>query len=129
MTTFTIDSDNTITAFGSAEEAAAASTTPFDSFASSKELAELVAGWPAERLVAIWNSLPGVDESSELTRSVCRLRSSFRYQRIMLLLPAGQVIALASGGNPERLLLDLVDRIARLGLGGLDLEAILRRCV
>jgi hypothetical protein len=60
MTTFTIDSENNITAFGSAEEAAAATSTPFDSFASLKELAELVAGWPAERLVAIWNSLPGV---------------------------------------------------------------------
>jgi hypothetical protein len=29
-------------------------------FASQKELAELAAEWPAERLVAIWNSLPGV---------------------------------------------------------------------
>jgi hypothetical protein len=61
MTTFTIDSDNNITAFASAEEAAAATTTPFDSFASQKELAELLAGWPAERLVALWNSLPGVE--------------------------------------------------------------------
>ena len=60
MTTFSIDNDNNITAFGSAEEAAAASTPPFDSFASQKELAELTATWPAERLVAIWNSLPGV---------------------------------------------------------------------
>jgi hypothetical protein len=60
MTTFTIDKDNTITAFGSPEEAAAASSTPFDSFASQKELAELVSGWPEERLVATWNSLPGV---------------------------------------------------------------------
>ena len=60
MTTFTIDNDNNITAFGSAAEAAAASTTPFDSFASQQELAELVVGWPAERLVAAWNSLPGV---------------------------------------------------------------------
>ena len=42
------------------EEAAAATTTPFDTFASQKELAELAAAWPAERLVAIWNSLPGV---------------------------------------------------------------------
>jgi len=39
---------------------AASAATPFDSFAIPKELAELVAGWPAERLVAIWNSLPGV---------------------------------------------------------------------
>jgi hypothetical protein len=60
MPTFTIDNDNNITAHGTPEEAAAANATPFDSFASQKELAELVAGWPAERLVAIWNSLPGV---------------------------------------------------------------------
>ena len=61
MTTFTIDNDNNITAFGTPEEAAATTTTPFDSFGSQKELAELVAGWPAERLVAVWNSLPGVE--------------------------------------------------------------------
>jgi hypothetical protein len=60
MTTFTIDSENDITAFGTPEEAAAATTTPFDTFASQKELAKLAAAWPAERLVAIWNSLPGV---------------------------------------------------------------------
>jgi hypothetical protein len=59
MTTFTIDSENNITAFGSAEEAAAATATPFDSFSSQKELTTLVAGWPAERLVAIWNGMPG----------------------------------------------------------------------
>ena len=62
MTTFTIDNEtNNIMAFGSPEEAAAATTTPFDSFGSQKELAELVAGWPAERLVTICNSLPGVE--------------------------------------------------------------------
>jgi hypothetical protein len=60
MTTFTIDTDNNITAFGSAEEAAAATATPFETFANQKELAELAAAWPAERLVSIWNSLPGV---------------------------------------------------------------------
>jgi hypothetical protein len=60
MTTFTIDTDNNITAHGTPEEAAATTTTPFDSFANQKELTELVAGWPSERLVAIWNSLPGV---------------------------------------------------------------------
>jgi hypothetical protein len=42
MTTFTIDEQNNITAFGSAEEAAAATATPFDSFSSQKELAALV---------------------------------------------------------------------------------------
>src|SRR5580658_3000546 len=60
MTTFTIDSDNNITAFSTPEEAAATTTTPFDTFASQKELAQLAAAWPADRLVAIWNSLAGV---------------------------------------------------------------------
>ena len=60
MTTFTIDSDNNFSAFGSAEEAAA-TTAPFDSFSSQQELATLVAGWPGERLVAVWNGLPGVE--------------------------------------------------------------------
>ena len=61
MTTFTIDNDNNITAHGTPDEAAAATATPFDSFSSQQELAKLVAGWPAERLVAVWNSLPGVE--------------------------------------------------------------------
>jgi hypothetical protein len=61
MTTFTIDEQNNITAFASVEEATAKTATPFDSFSSQKELAGLIAGWPAERLQAIWNSLPGVE--------------------------------------------------------------------
>jgi hypothetical protein len=60
MKTFTIDEQNNITAFGTEEEAAATTTTPFDSFASQQELAALATQWPAERLVALWNSLPGV---------------------------------------------------------------------
>jgi hypothetical protein len=57
--TFTIDAENNIMAHGTPDEAAAATTTPFDSFASQDELAELAKAWPAERLVAIWNTLPG----------------------------------------------------------------------
>jgi hypothetical protein len=62
MTIFTIDEQNNITAFASQQEAAAATTTPCDTFSSEKELAELLAGWSVERLVAIWNSLPGVTQ-------------------------------------------------------------------
>jgi hypothetical protein len=58
MKTFTIDTDNNISAFATPEEAAA--TNPSQSFASQQELEELAAAWPAERLVAVWNSLPGV---------------------------------------------------------------------
>jgi hypothetical protein len=60
MKTFTIDAENNISAFATPEEAAATTATPFDTFAGQKDLAELAAGWPAERLVAIWNSLAGV---------------------------------------------------------------------
>src|ERR1039457_3138612 len=58
--TFTIDSENNITAHGTPEEAAATNATLFDSFSSQKELVELAKAWPTERLVATWNSLPGV---------------------------------------------------------------------
>jgi hypothetical protein len=61
MTTFTIDTDNNISAFATQEEAAASTTNPFESFTSQKELTQLATAWPAERLVAIWNSLPGVE--------------------------------------------------------------------
>jgi hypothetical protein len=60
MTTFAIDTDNHITAHATPEQAAAATTTPFDSFSSPQEFAELAQSWPAQRLVAIWNGLPGV---------------------------------------------------------------------
>ena len=57
---FTIDAENNISVFGTQEEAAATITTACEFFTSGKELAQLAAAWPAERLVAIWNSLPGV---------------------------------------------------------------------
>ena len=67
MKTFTIDNDNNISAFATQEEAAAATATPFDSFASQQELADLTAQWPGERLLAVWNSLPGVTPVKKFT--------------------------------------------------------------
>jgi hypothetical protein len=67
MKTFTIDADNNISVFTSKKEAAAASATPFDPFASQSELAELAAEWPMSRLVEIWNSIPGVTAVSKFT--------------------------------------------------------------
>src|ERR1700736_4487575 len=60
MKTFTIDTDNNISAFATPEEAAATTNNPFDTFASQKELLSLVKAWPEERLVATWNTLTGV---------------------------------------------------------------------
>src|ERR1017187_532402 len=66
MTVFTINETNEIVAFATPEEASAATQTPFDSFTSEQELAELAAGWPAERVLAILNSLPGEKPTKKL---------------------------------------------------------------
>ena len=58
MTTFTVDSDNNITAHATADEATALSGA--ERFTSAAELAALAANWPADRLVDVWNSLPGL---------------------------------------------------------------------
>jgi hypothetical protein len=67
MKTFSIDSNNNISVFASKKEAAAASATPFDPFTSQEELAELAAAWPMSRLVAAWNSIPGVTAVTKFT--------------------------------------------------------------
>ena len=54
MKTYTIDAENIITAHGTKQEAGDA-----ESFSSQQELAGLVAEWPTERLIEVWNSIPG----------------------------------------------------------------------
>jgi len=58
--TFTINAENNITAHPTPDHAEAAIGGGEQPFTSQKELAELAAAWPAERLVEIWNSLAGV---------------------------------------------------------------------
>jgi len=65
MKTFTIDAENNITAHASAEEAEAVAGT--GRFSTTAELAELAANWPGERLVEIWNSLPGATPVKKFT--------------------------------------------------------------
>jgi hypothetical protein len=67
MTTFTINDQNEIVAFASAAEAAANTATPFDTFGSEQELAELTSAWPGKRLLEIWNRLPGVTPVRKFT--------------------------------------------------------------
>ena len=61
MKTFTIDAENNITAFPTTDHAEANVGAGAQSFTSQKQLAELASAWPGERLVEIWNSLPGVE--------------------------------------------------------------------
>ena len=60
MTTFTIDSDNNITALLKAP------ADPTNTFASEKDLAKLTADWPATRLMECWNSFAGVAPFDDL---------------------------------------------------------------
>ena len=55
MNTFTIDTDNNITAHAGLP----ASADHTQSFAAAKELAKLAADWPASRLVEVWNGFAG----------------------------------------------------------------------
>jgi len=56
MKLFSIDADNTITTFAAAEQLPEGQ----EHFATEKELAAVAANWPADRLVAVWNSFAGV---------------------------------------------------------------------
>jgi hypothetical protein len=58
MTTFTIDTDNNISAFAHPQEAEAVASG--QSFASQDALGALTASWPMDRFVTVWNSFAGV---------------------------------------------------------------------
>jgi hypothetical protein len=65
LTTYTIDNENSFTAFASAKEAK--SKLEAERFSSTKELARLAEKWRASRLVEIWNTLPGVTPVKKFT--------------------------------------------------------------
>src|SRR5207245_5335190 len=65
MTTFRIDAENNITAFASEQIEESGGETEI--FTNQQELAQAAGKWPAARLVAIWNSLPGVEPVQRFT--------------------------------------------------------------
>src|SRR2546426_12742877 len=65
MTTFRIDAENNITAFASEQIEESGGETEI--FTNQRELAHAAGKWPAARLVAIWNSLPGVEPVQRVT--------------------------------------------------------------
>jgi hypothetical protein len=64
MTTYTIDNENNITAHGAKQEADGAQG---ERFSSQQELADLAANWPANRLIEVWNGIPGLTPVKKFT--------------------------------------------------------------
>jgi Protein of unknown function (DUF3489) len=72
MTIFTIDSENNVAAHGSSSEVTDKGS---EQFTSEKELAQLAADWPGNRLVDIWNRIPGLTPVKRFTnRAVATAR-------------------------------------------------------
>lgn len=61
MNTFTIDTEDNITAHAGQVNLATCEEAMCERLRSEKELAKLTESLPAARLLAIWNSLPGVE--------------------------------------------------------------------
>ena len=66
MTTFTISSDNNITAFPTPEAAHDTLALGAQPFTSQKDLAKLTAEWPISRLAEAWNAFAGTPGFQEL---------------------------------------------------------------
>src|SRR6059036_2233199 len=62
MKTYTIDTENSITAHATKQEAGEG-----ESFSSQQELASLVTEWPADRLIEVWNGIPGLTPVKKFT--------------------------------------------------------------
>src|SRR3982074_2961381 len=62
MTTYTIDAENSITALGSQQ-----ADFEGEIFANQQELTDLAAKWPANRLVEVWNGIPGLAPVKKFT--------------------------------------------------------------
>jgi hypothetical protein len=67
MKTFSISSENEITAFASVAEARQAATEGTAVFNTEETLMAAANDWPGARLVEIWNSLPGVTPVRKFT--------------------------------------------------------------
>ena len=63
MSTFTIDTDNKITAFAELP----ADANPAETFSTEREFAKLTAEWPASRLIDTWNGFAGIVPFDDLT--------------------------------------------------------------
>ena len=76
MSTFTIDTNNNITAHTSSQEATLVEGEAVIQFNSEAGLAQASGDWPMSRLVDIWNSIPGnteVKKFQDRNKAVARI--------------------------------------------------------
>jgi len=66
MTTFTINGRAKSWRLPGRKKPPPTARTPFDTFNNADELAQLATGWPAERLLAVWNSVPGLTPAKNI---------------------------------------------------------------
>ncbi len=99
MKSFSIDAENSITAYARSAKLAACETAGCETFRSERELADLAENWPVSRLAEIWNSLPGVvpvkkfkDRQTAVTRV---------WKAIQALQPASESTAKKRGSKPR----------------------------
>jgi hypothetical protein len=79
--TFTIDDNNNITAYASAEEASPGDAAGLVHFHSPATLAKVSTDWPMSRFVEIWNGIPGqtpVKKFQDRKKAVARVWSAIQ---------------------------------------------------
>jgi hypothetical protein len=99
MPTFTIDTENNVTVFGSLQEIPE-NGEGTEIFSSAEELTDLARKWPGARLVEIWNSLPGVEPVQRFTsRKTAVMRI---WKAIQKLQPGSGADSRQGGGKKAR---------------------------
>src|SRR6266478_9201746 len=83
MTIFTIDSENNIVAHHAQSEI---TDKEAEQFTSEKELVGLAADWPGNRLVDVWNGIPGLTRVKRFTSR--RLAIARIWKAVQALVPA-----------------------------------------
>ena len=111
MKTYTIDTENSITAHATKPEAGEGET-----FSSHQELASLVAEWPTDRLVEVWNGIPGLTPVKKFTdrKSAAKAAKAKRAK-------GGDKPAAARDGSKKATVLGLLQR-----KGGATLAQIMK---
>jgi hypothetical protein len=103
MKTFIVTSENEIAVVASTAEGTVATG---DTFGTQAELSTVAANWPASRLVAIWNGLPGVVAVKKFTDRKTAVHRLWQQLQTLDARPAAETLTMApknrAAGKPRR---------------------------